>query len=231
MPAAKFPDPASARIAVIGLGYVGLPLAVAFGRTRATLGFDIDAPRIAQLQAGHDATLELEDHELAAAQHLRYSADSGALRDCRIFVVTVPTPIDAHEQPDLHPLRSATSLIAAALKPGDLVIYESTVYPGTTEEVCVPLLEAGSGLRFNHDFHCGYSPERINPGDRQRRLQDIRKITSGSTADAPTWWTRCTPASSPPVPGARPRSASPRPPRWSRTSSATSTSRWSTSWR
>ncbi|MEE7565398.1 nucleotide sugar dehydrogenase, partial [Xanthomonas sp. Kuri4-3] len=184
MPAAKFPDPASARIAVIGLGYVGLPLAVAFGRTRATLGFDIDAPRIAQLQAGHDATLELEDHELAAAQHLRYSADSGALRDCRIFVVTVPTPIDAHEQPDLHPLRSATSLIAAALKPGDLVIYESTVYPGTTEEVCVPLLEAGSGLRFNHDFHCGYSPERINPGDRQRRLQDIRKITSGSTADA-----------------------------------------------
>ncbi|MEE7561004.1 nucleotide sugar dehydrogenase, partial [Xanthomonas sp. Kuri4-2] len=116
MPAAKFPDPASARIAVIGLGYVGLPLAVAFGRTRATLGFDIDAPRIAQLQAGHDATLELEDHELAAAQHLRYSADSGALRDCRIFVVTVPTPIDAHEQPDLHPLRSATSLIAAALK-------------------------------------------------------------------------------------------------------------------
>ncbi len=184
MPAGKFLDPATAPIAVIGLGYVGLPLAVAFGRTRATLGFDIDAARIEQLQAGHDVTLELEGDELAAAQHLRYSADPAALGDCQLFIVTVPTPIDAHEQPDLQPLRLATALIAAALKPGDLVIYESTVYPGTTEEVCVPLLESGSGLRFNVDFHCGYSPERINPGDRQRRLADIRKITSGSSPEA-----------------------------------------------
>ncbi|MCC5089246.1 nucleotide sugar dehydrogenase [Xanthomonas campestris] len=177
-------DPLQARIAVIGLGYVGLPLAVAFGEQRDTLGFDIDAQRVAQLQQGHDATLELDDAELAAAGQLRYTADAAELAGCTIFIVTVPTPIDSFEQPDLEPLRSATALIAAALKPGDLVIYESTVYPGTTEEVCVPLLEAGSGLRFNHDFFCGYSPERVNPGDRQRRLRDIRKITSGSTPDA-----------------------------------------------
>ncbi|MEA9709002.1 nucleotide sugar dehydrogenase [Xanthomonas campestris] len=177
-------DPLQARIAVIGLGYVGLPLAVAFGEQRDTLGFDIDAQRVAQLQQGHDATLELDDAELAAAGQLRYTANAAELAGCTIFIVTVPTPIDSFEQPDLEPLRSATALIAAALKPGDLVIYESTVYPGTTEEVCVPLLEAGSGLRFNHDFFCGYSPERVNPGDRQRRLRDIRKITSGSTPDA-----------------------------------------------
>ncbi|MEB2230988.1 nucleotide sugar dehydrogenase [Xanthomonas campestris pv. campestris] len=177
-------DPLQARIAVIGLGYVGLPLAVAFGEQRDTLGFDIDAQRVAQLQQGHDATLELDDAELAAAGQLRYTVDAAELAGCTIFIVTVPTPIDSFEQPDLEPLRSATALIAAALKPGDLVIYESTVYPGTTEEVCVPLLEAGSGLRFNHDFFCGYSPERVNPGDRQRRLRDIRKITSGSTPDA-----------------------------------------------
>ncbi|MEA9737280.1 nucleotide sugar dehydrogenase [Xanthomonas campestris pv. raphani] len=177
-------DPLQARIAVIGLGYVGLPLAVAFGERRDTLGFDIDAQRVAQLQQGHDATLELDDAELAAAQQLRYTADAAELAGCTIFIVTVPTPIDSFEQPDLEPLRSATVLIAAALKPGDLVIYESTVYPGTTEEVCVPLLEEASGLRFNADFFCGYSPERVNPGDRQRRLRDIRKITSGSTPDA-----------------------------------------------
>ncbi|MDC8748072.1 nucleotide sugar dehydrogenase [Xanthomonas campestris] len=177
-------DPLQARIAVIGLGYVGLPLAVAFGERRDTLGFDIDAQRVAQLQQGHDATLELDDAELAAAQQLRYTADAAELAGCTIFIVTVPTPIDSFEQPDLEPLRSATVLIAAALKPGDLVIYESTVYPGTTEEVCVPLLEEASGLRFNADFFCGYSPERVNPGDRQRRLRDIRKITSGSTHDA-----------------------------------------------
>ncbi|OOW92397.1 UDP-N-acetyl-D-galactosamine dehydrogenase [Xanthomonas campestris pv. vitistrifoliae] len=176
--------PAQGRIAVIGLGYVGLPLAVAFGEQRDTVGFDIDAQRVAQLRDGHDVTLELDDAELGAATHLRYSANAADLAGCRIFIVTVPTPIDSFEQPDLEPLRSATALIAAALKPGDLVIYESTVYPGTTEEVCVPLLEATSGLRFNHDFFCGYSPERVNPGDRQRRLRDIRKITSGSTADA-----------------------------------------------
>ncbi|WP_115553846.1 nucleotide sugar dehydrogenase [Xanthomonas arboricola] len=170
-----------ARIAVIGLGYVGLPLAVAFGEHRDTLGFDIDTQRVAQLHDGHDATLELDAAELAAATLLRYSATATDLTSCSIFIVTVPTPIDSFEQPDLEPLRSATALIAAALKPGDLVIYESTVYPGTTEEVCVPLLEASSGLRFNQDFFCGYSPERVNPGDRQRRLRDIRKITSGST--------------------------------------------------
>ncbi|MCC5093736.1 MULTISPECIES: nucleotide sugar dehydrogenase [Xanthomonas] len=177
-------DPLQAHIAVIGLGYVGLPLAVAFGERRDTLGFDIDAQRVAQLQQGHDATLELDDAELAAAGQLRYTADAAELAGCTIFIVTVPTPIDSFEQPDLEPLRSATVLIAAALKPGDLVIYESTVYPGTTEEVCVPLLEEASGLRFNADFFCGYSPERVNPGDRQRRLRDIRKITSGSTPDA-----------------------------------------------
>ncbi|WDK02410.1 nucleotide sugar dehydrogenase [Xanthomonas campestris] len=177
-------DPLQAHIAVIGLGYVGLPLAVAFGERRDTLGFDIDAQRVAQLQQGHDATLELDDAELAAARQLRYTADAAELAGCTIFIVTVPTPIDSFEQPDLEPLRSATVLIAAALKPGDLVIYESTVYPGTTEEVCVPLLEEASGLRFNADFFCGYSPERVNPGDRQRRLRDIRKITSGSTPAA-----------------------------------------------
>jgi len=184
MPVATLPDPATARIAVIGLGYVGLPLAVAFGGHREVLGFDVDVQRIERLRAGHDATLELAADELAGASALRYSADPAELGAAQIFIVTVPTPIDAAEQPDLAPLRSATTLIAAALKPGDLVIYESTVYPGTTEEVCVPLLEAGSGLRFNVDFHCGYSPERINPGDRQRRLPDIRKITAGSSPAA-----------------------------------------------
>ncbi len=175
---------ATPRIAIIGLGYVGLPLAVEFGKTVDTLGYDIDAARVAQLQGGHDHTLELDDAELAHALHLRYSDDAADLAGRNVFIVTVPTPIDAWEQPDLQPLRDASSLIAGVLQPGDLVIYESTVYPGTTEEVCVPLLEQGSGLRFNLDFYCGYSPERINPGDRQRRLPDIRKITSGSTPAA-----------------------------------------------
>ena len=175
---------ASPRIAIIGLGYVGLPLAVEFGKSLDTLGYDIDAARVAQLQAGHDHTLELEDEELRAGVHARYTADPDELAGRNVFIVTVPTPIDACEQPDLQPLRDASTLIARVLKRGDLVIYESTVYPGTTEEVCVPLLEAGSGLRFNEDFFCGYSPERINPGDRQRRLPDIRKITSGSTPEA-----------------------------------------------
>jgi len=172
------------RPAIIGLGYVGLPLAVAFGRLLPTLGFDIDAGRVAELQQGQDHTLEMEPHELAEAVHLRLSCDAGALADCNVYIITVPTPIDAHEQPDLAPLRAASERVAGVLRPGDLVIYESTVYPGTTEEVCVPLLEAGSGLRFNEDFHCGYSPERVSPGDRGRRLADIRKITSGSSADA-----------------------------------------------
>lgn len=171
------------RFAVIGLGYVGLPLAVAFGREQRTLGFDIDPERIAELRAGQDHTLEVEAGELATARQLEYSSDPARLDECNVYIVTVPTPIDAYEQPDLEPLRSATRLIASHLRAGDLVIYESTVYPGTTEEVCVPLLEQGSGLRFNEDFYCGYSPERVSPGDRQRRLADIRKITSGSTPE------------------------------------------------
>ena len=175
---------AEPRIAIIGLGYVGLPLAVEFGKTLDVLGYDIDAARVAELQAGHDQTLELEDDELAAGVHARYTADVTGLAARNVYIVTVPTPIDAYEQPDLAPLQRASALIAGVLRRGDLVIYESTVYPGTTEEVCVPLLEQGSGLRFNEDFYCGYSPERINPGDRQRRLPDIRKITSGSTPEA-----------------------------------------------
>ncbi len=175
---------AQPRIGIIGLGYVGLPLAVEFGKVLDVLGYDINAARVAELNAGHDHTLETDDAELAAARHARYSADAGDLAACNVYIVTVPTPIDAYEQPDLEPMRAASQLIAGVLKRGDLVIYESTVYPGTTEEVCVPLLEQGSGLRFNTDFYCGYSPERINPGDRQRRLPDIRKITAGSTAEA-----------------------------------------------
>lgn len=172
------------RPAIIGLGYVGLPLAVAFGRQLGTLGFDIDGERVAELEQGHDHTLETDAEELASARHLRFSADPADLVDCNVYIVTVPTPIDLYEQPDLEPLRSASRQVASVLRPGDLVIYESTVYPGTTEEVCVPLLEAGSGLHFNVDFHCGYSPERVSPGDRDRRLADIRKITSGSTPEA-----------------------------------------------
>jgi UDP-N-acetyl-D-galactosamine dehydrogenase len=181
---ARITAAAEPRIAIIGLGYVGLPLAVEFGKTLDVLGYDIDAVRVAELQAGHDHTLELEDDELAAGVHARYTADAAALAPRNVYIVTVPTPIDAYEQPDLEPMRRASALIAGVLKRGDLVIYESTVYPGTTEEVCVPLLEQGSGLRFNEDFYCGYSPERINPGDRQRRLPDIRKITAGSTPEA-----------------------------------------------
>lgn len=173
----------SPRFAVIGLGYVGLPLAVAFGRHWPTLGFDIDADRIAELRDGRDHTLEMEADELASAQLLQYGSEPDLLDACNVYIVTVPTPIDAYEQPDLEPLRSATRLIASDLRAGDLVIYESTVYPGTTEEVCVPLLEQVSGLRFNVDFYCGYSPERVSPGDRHRRLADIRKITSGSTPE------------------------------------------------
>ncbi|MBN6152636.1 nucleotide sugar dehydrogenase [Xanthomonas sp. AmX2] len=184
MPADIVFDPAQYRIAVLGLGYVGLPLAVAFGARYDTVGYDIDAQRVAQLREGHDQTLEMQPDELRAGVRLRYSEDAAALRDRNVYVVTVPTPIDADEQPDLQPLRQASELLASVLKRGDLVIYESTVYPGTTEEVCVPLLEQGSGLAFNRDFHCGYSPERVNPGDRQRRLADIRKITSGSTPAA-----------------------------------------------
>ncbi|WP_205589646.1 Vi polysaccharide biosynthesis UDP-N-acetylglucosamine C-6 dehydrogenase TviB [Chachezhania antarctica] len=170
-------------IAVIGLGYVGLPLAVAFGNVRDVLGFDIKADRIAELRQGLDSTREVEPGELAEADGLRVTSDPADLEAANIFIVTVPTPIHADKRPDLDPLRRASETVGRALKPGDLVIYESTVYPGATEEVCVPVLEAVSGLAFNRDFFCGYSPERINPGDKTHRIGDIRKVTSGSTPE------------------------------------------------
>lgn len=172
-----------AQLAVIGLGYVGLPLAVEFGKHRPVIGFDIDAGRIAELAAGRDRTREVSEAELAAARHLRFSAAPAALRAAQIFIVTVPTPIDAHKRPDLGPLLRASETVGRVLKPGDIVIYESTVYPGATEEDCVPVLERVSGLRFNVDFFCGYSPERINPGDKAHRLSTICKVTAGSTPE------------------------------------------------
>ena len=174
-------DPSGSRIGIIGLGYVGLPLAVEFAAHHDTLGYDVDAERVRELQAGRDRTLEVDATRLAPPG-LRYSTEATDLDDRDVYIVTVPTPIDHEQRPDLMPLTTASELIAARLKPGDVVIYESTVYPGTTEEVCVPILERGSGLRFNRDFHCGYSPERVNPGDHARRLPDIVKITSGSNA-------------------------------------------------
>jgi UDP-N-acetyl-D-galactosamine dehydrogenase len=172
------------RIGVIGLGYVGLPLAVEFGRHYETTGFDVNADRIAELRRGRDRTLEVDRRELRAAKKLRYSSRLEDLRRCRVFIVTVPTPIDDHKRPDLTPLVRASQSVGQVLKRGDIVIYESTVYPGCTEEVCVPILERLSGLRFNRDFYAGYSPERINPGDKQHRLTSIRKVTSGSTPEA-----------------------------------------------
>jgi UDP-N-acetyl-D-galactosamine dehydrogenase len=172
------------RIGVIGLGYVGLPLAVEFGKHYDTTGFDVRAERIAELKRGRDRTLEVEPRELRAAKRLRFSAELKDLRRCRVFIVTVPTPIDEHKRPDLTPLERASESVGRVLKRGDIVIYESTVYPGCTEEVCVPILERLSGLRFNQDFFAGYSPERINPGDKQHRLPTIRKVTAGSTAEA-----------------------------------------------
>ncbi|HET6435998.1 MAG TPA: nucleotide sugar dehydrogenase [Xanthomonadaceae bacterium] len=177
-------DLASARIAVVGLGYVGMPLAAAFGRRYDTLGFDIDAARIEALRGGRDDNREVDEAEFALATRLRLSADVADLRGCDVYVVTVPTPINEHKQPDFGPLVQASRAIGAVLARGDVVVYESTVYPGATEEICVPELERASGLRFNHDFFVGYSPERINPGDRARRLADIPKVTSGSTPEA-----------------------------------------------
>ena len=173
----------SHRLAIIGLGYVGLPLAVEFGKQRPVLGFDINTSRIEALRAGHDGTLEVSDEELTCASGLRYSASLEDLRDCNTYIVTVPTPIDEHRQPDLTPLVKASQTIGQVLKKGDLVIYESTVYPGATEEVCVPVLEQVSGLKFNQDFFAGYSPERINPGDKTHRVTTIKKVTSGSTPE------------------------------------------------
>ena len=170
-------------VAVIGLGYVGLPLAVEFGKQRAVVGFDINEKRIAELKAGHDHTLETETEELQAASHLRFSTQLEDLRACNCFIVTVPTPIDEHKRPDLTPLIKASETVGKVLKPGDIVIYESTVYPGATEEDCVPVLEKFSGLTFNVDFFAGYSPERINPGDKEHRVTTIKKVTAGSTPE------------------------------------------------
>jgi UDP-N-acetyl-D-galactosamine dehydrogenase len=171
------------KIGVIGLGYVGLPLAVEFGKQYSTLGFDINAARLTELNAGTDSTLEISTEELAQATLLTYSSQLNDLKSCNVFIVTVPTPINEHKQPDLNPLIKASETIGRVLKKGDVVIYESTVYPGATEEDCVPVLERVSGFIFNKDFFCGYSPERINPGDKEHRVTTILKVTSGSTPE------------------------------------------------
>jgi UDP-N-acetyl-D-galactosamine dehydrogenase len=171
------------RIAIVGLGYVGLPLAVEFGRRYDTVGFDIRAARVEELRAGHDHTLEVDAAELAAATRLRFSAQLDGIRGCNVYIVTVPTPIDAAKRPDLTPLVKASESLGQVLKRGDIVVYESTVYPGCTEEVCIPILERVSGLAYNRDFFAGYSPERINPGDKQHRVTSILKVTSGSTPE------------------------------------------------
>ena len=171
------------KIGVIGLGYVGLPLAVEFGKQYSTLGFDINAARLTELNAGTDSTLEISTEELAQATLLTYSSQLNDLKSCNVFIVTVPTPINEHKQPDLTPLIKASETIGQVLKKGDVVIYESTVYPGATEEDCVPVLERVSGFIFNKDFFCGYSPERINPGDKEHRVTTILKVTSGSTPE------------------------------------------------
>jgi UDP-N-acetyl-D-glucosamine/UDP-N-acetyl-D-galactosamine dehydrogenase len=176
-------SPSELKVAVIGLGYVGLPLAVEFSKYRPVIGFDISRARIAALREGRDVTLELSDAELAGATGLMYSSDIEQLKGCNVFIATVPTPIDRYKRPDLGPLIRASETIGAVLKKDDIVIYESTVYPGATEDECVPVLERASGLKFNVDFFAGYSPERINPGDKLHRVTDIRKVTSGSTPD------------------------------------------------
>jgi UDP-N-acetyl-D-galactosamine dehydrogenase len=171
------------KLSIVGLGYVGLPLAVEFGRIRPVVGFDINQRRIDELKAGKDFTLETTQDELAAAKHLNYTTNLDDLRVCNCYIVTVPTPIDEHKRPDLTPLIKASETIGKVLKKGDIVIYESTVYPGCTEEDCVPELEMHSGLKFNRDFFCGYSPERINPGDKEHRVTNIKKVTAGSTPE------------------------------------------------
>ena len=170
------------KIAIIGLGYVGLPLAVEFGKKREVIGFDINQKRITQLKDGNDSTLEVSLQELKCATQLSYSTNIDDIKDCEFYIVTVPTPIDKNKMPDLMPLEKASETVGKVLKKGDIVIYESTVYPGATEEICVPILEQHSGLKFNESFYCGYSPERINPGDKEHRLAKIKKVTSGSTA-------------------------------------------------
>ena len=169
------------KLSIVGLGYVGLPLAVEFGRKLSVVGFDINERRIDELKAGNDFTLETTQEELAAAIHLNFTSNFEDLGSCNCYIVTVPTPIDEHKRPDLTPLIKASETVGKVLKQGDIVIYESTVYPGCTEEDCVPVLEKHSGLKFNQDFFCGYSPERINPGDKEHRVTTIKKVTSGST--------------------------------------------------
>ncbi len=171
------------KIGMIGLGYVGLPLAVEFGKKMPVVGLDINPDRIAELKAGRDSSLEVEPEELAKATQLSYTSNPDDLADCNVYIVTVPTPIDQHKRPDLSPLESASRTVGKLLGKGDIVIYESTVYPGATEEVCIPILERESGMKFNEDFYAGYSPERINPGDKEHRVTNILKVTSGSTPE------------------------------------------------
>ena len=176
----------SVKLGIVGLGYVGLPLAVEFGKHYSVLGFDISGRRIEELSGGRDSTLEVSEQELGEAKNLQFSTSVEKLSNCNIFIVTVPTPIDQYNNPDLTPLLKASETIGSVLKKGDVVIYESTVYPGATEEDCVPVLERVSGLKFNSDFYVGYSPERINPGDKEHRVTTIKKVTSGSTPEVAT---------------------------------------------
>ncbi|WP_042009735.1 Vi polysaccharide biosynthesis UDP-N-acetylglucosamine C-6 dehydrogenase TviB [Aeromonas fluvialis] len=176
-------DLTNAKVGIIGLGYVGLPLAVEFGKQRHTIGFDINQARIDELVAGHDSTLECSDSELAETTQLVYTTSLEVLKECNVFIVTVPTPIDEHKQPDLTPLIKASETLGKVIKQGDVIVYESTVYPGATEEDCIPVVERVSGLKFNQDFFAGYSPERINPGDKEHRVTNILKVTSGSTPE------------------------------------------------
>ncbi len=171
------------KIAIIGLGYTGLPLAVEFGKKRDVIGYDISKPRVEELINNKDTTLENSKEELKSAIHLKYTTNIQDIKDCTLFIVTVPTPIDSNNKPNLSPLLNSSESLGTILKKGDIVIYESTVYPGVTEEICVPALEQKSGLLFNRDFYCGYSPERINPGDKSHRLTNIKKVTSGSTPE------------------------------------------------
>ncbi|UMA67204.1 nucleotide sugar dehydrogenase (plasmid) [Roseivivax marinus] len=181
---APLPASEALRVAVIGLGYVGLPLAVEFGKVQPTVGFDISEKRVSALAAGHDATEEVDAAGLQAATQLSFTSDLDAIRDCNVYIIAVPTPIDDHRQPNLRPLIAASETVGQVISRGDVVIYESTVYPGATEDDCLPVVERVSGLTFNHDFYAGYSPERINPGDKARPLPKIVKVTSGSTQEA-----------------------------------------------
>ena len=176
-------DLKNTKIGIIGLGYVGLPLAVELGKKYPTVGFDINTPRVKELKEGKDSTLEVEPAELKLATHLTYTDAMQDIESCNFYIVTVPTPIDEFKRPDLRPLESASNTLGKVLAKNDVVVFESTVYPGATEEVCVPIMEKVSGLKYNQDFFAGYSPERINPGDKEHRVTTIKKVTSGSTPE------------------------------------------------